>query len=106
MDIVADGGGILGLQINDLTVSNSFSFGLKMGYDLRNARVSELQVDHAGLAGVAVYGPVRDVRMSRASIRDVGTVVGNQGAYSPWPPGNRAGIRVDAGGGSGAGRTS
>jgi hypothetical protein len=95
MDVVADGDGINGLQINDLNVSNSFSFGLKMGYQLRNARVTRLNVDGAGLAGVALYGPVHDVQISHASIRGVGTVAGNSGSYSPWPPGNRAGIRLD-----------
>jgi hypothetical protein len=95
MDAAAGGDGIASLQINDLTVSNSFSFGLKMGYRLRDARVSRLNVDGVGLAGVVVYGPVRDVRISRASIRNVGIVRDSHLSYSPWPPGNRAGIRLD-----------
>lgn len=100
VDVAAGGEGVDRLQINDLAVSNSFSFGLKMGYQLRNARVSRLNVDGAGLAGVVVYGPVRDVRISRASIQNVGTLRGSRGSYSPWPPGNRAGIRIDGTAGS------
>lgn len=100
VDIVGGGTGIDRLQINDLTVSNSFSFGLKMGYQLRNARVSRLSVRGAGLAGVIVYGPVRDVRISRASIQDTGSLRGTSGSYSPWPRGNRAGIRIDGSAGS------
>ena len=100
MDVVAGGEGIDRLQINDLAISNSFSFGLKMGYRLRNARVSGLTVRGAGLAGVVVYGPVRNVRISRASIQDVGTLRGSAGSYSPWPRGNRAGIRFDGTAGS------
>lgn len=101
MDIAAGGEGIAGLSINDLSVSNSFSFGLKMGYQLHDARVSRLNVDGAGLSGVVLYGPVRDVRISHAMIRNVGTVRGNRGSYSPWPRGNRAGIRFDQGPGAG-----
>jgi hypothetical protein len=100
MDVVAGGDGIDRLQINDLTVSNSFSFGLKMGYQLRNARVSRLTVRGAGLAGVVVYGPVRDLRISRATIQGVGAVTGGRGRFSPWPAGNRAGIRIDGTAGS------
>ena len=95
MDVVGGGDGIDRLEINDLTVSNAFSFGLKMGYQLRGARISRVNVDGAGLAGVVLYGPVRDVRISRGTIRNVGKLRGNTGSFSPWPPGNRAGIRID-----------
>jgi len=95
MDVVAGGEGIDGLRVHDLTVSNSFSFGLKMGYRLRGARISGLNVNEAGLAGVVIYGPVRDVRLSRSLIQNVG-IVGTAGVhYSPWPAGNRAGLRID-----------
>lgn len=100
LDVVAGGDGIDRLQINDLTVSNSFSFGLKMGYQLRNARVSRLSVQGAGLSGVVVYGPVRGVRLTGATIQSVGTVRGARGRFSPWPTGNRAGIRIDGDAGS------
>lgn len=97
VDIGAGGKGIDGLRINGLSVSNSFGFGLKMGYQLRNAQVSRLDVDGAGIAGVIVYGPVRDSRISGATIRNVGAVRAGQTRFSPWPPGNRAGIRIDQG---------
>jgi hypothetical protein len=95
VDVVGGGSGIDGLQINDLTASNSFSFGLKMGYRLRNARISRLTVRGAGLAGVMVYGPVRNVRISGASIQNAGMLLSRGGRYSPWPGGNRTGIRID-----------
>lgn len=100
VDVAAGGAGVAGLQINDLTVSNSFSFGLKMGYQLRNARVSGVNVDGAGLSGIVIYGPARDVRISGAAIRNVGAVRGPRGRFSPWPAGNRAGIRIDGAPGS------
>ena len=103
IDIAAGGKGIQDLVITGLSVSNSFSFGLKMGYELRNATVRNLAVDRAGLAGVVLYGPVKDVRISHALIQDVGVVRRNRASYSPWPAGNRAGIRFDQGlGGSSA----
>jgi hypothetical protein len=95
MDVVAGGAGIDRLQINDLTVSNSFSFGLKMGYQLRDALVSRLVVQSAGLSGVVVYGPVRGVHIKKAMVRSVGGIEGTRGHYTPWPAGNRAGIRID-----------
>jgi hypothetical protein len=95
VDVVAGGSGIDGLVIDDLTVFNSFSFGLKMGYRLRDARISAVKVDGAGLSGIVIYGPVRDVRLSRVSIQNVGTVGAERGRYSPWPAGNRAGLRID-----------
>jgi hypothetical protein len=85
------------LSISDVTILNAFSFGLKMGYLLRNVRVSRLNIDGAGLSGIVLYGPVRDVRISHAMIRDIGVVRGGRGRYSPWPKGNRAGIRLDEG---------
>ena len=100
MDVVGGGNGIDRLQIDGLTVSNAFSFGLKMGYSVHDARVSHLKVNGAGLSGVVLYGPVRDVRIAEASIDNIGTVHGSRGDYSPWPPGNRAGIRIDSSGGS------
>lgn len=95
IDVVADGNGIQRLDMNDLKVTNAFSFGLKMGYQLHGASVSGLEVAGAGLAGVVLYGPVRDVRLSNLSIRDVGELRGPDGLYSPWPRGNHAGIRID-----------
>lgn len=95
VDVAAGGNGIDGLWINDLTVSNSFSFGLKMGYQLRDARISGLNVAGAGLSGVVIYGPVRNVRLSRASIQNVGILRLDRRRYSPWPAGNRAGLRID-----------
>jgi hypothetical protein len=97
VDVAAGGDGIDGLRIDNLAVSNSFSFGLKMGYRLRDARISGLSVDGAGLSGVVIYGPVRDLRLSRASIQNVGIVQAGGGRYSPWPAGNRAGLRIDGG---------
>lgn len=97
VDIGAGGNGINGLRINDLSISNSFGFGLKMGYRLRNVQASRIEIDGAGIAGIVLYGPVRDARISRASIRNVGTVRGGRTAFNPWPRGNRSGIRFDEG---------
>jgi hypothetical protein len=95
VDVAAGGRGIDRLTIKNLTVLNAFAFGLKMGDQLRGASVSALKVDGAGLAGVVVYGPARDVHISNASIRSVGLLRGTHGPYSPWPAGNRAGVRID-----------
>ena len=95
MDVVAGGSGIDGLVINDAQISNSFSFGLKMGYQLRGAKVSNVRVTGAGLSGIVFYGPVRGVRITGATISEVGAVRRKGGTFSPWPAGNRAGVRID-----------
>lgn len=95
MDIAAGGTGIQDLILNDITVTNSFSFGLKMGYQLEKARVSKLAVNGAGLSGIVVYGPVRNVSVSSASITRVGLVRNGATDFAPWPAGNRAGVRID-----------
>jgi hypothetical protein len=100
IDVVGTGSGVDRLAINNLTVTNSFTFGLKLGYRLRNARVTRLKVAGAGLAGVVVYGPVNKALISAASISGVGAVHGsNSRTFSPWPAGARAGIRIDEGSG-------
>jgi hypothetical protein len=100
IDVVGTGSGVDRLAINNLTVTNSFTFGLKLGYRLRNARVTRLKVAGAGLAGVVVYGPVNKALISAASISGVGAVHGSSSrTFSPWPAGARAGIRIDEGSG-------
>jgi hypothetical protein len=100
IDVVAGGDGISGLRMNDVTIANSFGYGLKMGPRLRDALVSRLTVDGAGLAGVVLYGPVRGVTISGASITNVGSLRTGAGLLSPWPSGNRAGLRLDGSGDS------
>ena len=99
IDVAAGGTGVEGLVINDLTIRNSFGFGLKLGVRVRNAQVSRLAVSKAGLAGIVIYGPVNGVHVSGATIDGVGVVRGAKGDFSPWKPGARAGVRVDEGGG-------
>jgi hypothetical protein len=98
IDVVGTGKGIDRLSINDLTVTNSFAFGLKLGYRSRDTRVARVKIEGAGLAGIVVGGPVSKTRISWATISGVGKVRDAQGRdFSPWPAGVRAGIRVDVG---------
>jgi hypothetical protein len=105
LDVVAGGSGVDGLSINDVRVSNAFGYGLKLGYNLRNATISGATVTNAGIAGIVVYGPVSGTTISRATIEEVGIVHANGRSFAPWPGENRAGIRVDEGStGTGAAR--
>lgn len=97
VDVVGTGRGVTGLSIDNLTISNSFAFGLKLGYRLRGAKITRLKVDDAGLAAVVVYGPVKAVVISGARISGVGSVRGSKAALAPWPADARAAIRVDEG---------
>ena len=105
MDIVGNGSGVKKLAISNATVTNSFGFGLKLGRDVEGARLSNIRIDRAGVAGVVLYGGVSDLSISHARIDNVGWLSGLGGRkLAPWPPGNRSGIRLDgkAGGASGA----
>jgi hypothetical protein len=96
MDVVANGNGVTDLVISNVAATNSFAFGLKLGKHLRRARLSDVRVSKAGIAGVVVYGPVTDLSISGAKVSDVGWIVGSDGkSFAPWPAGNRAGFRID-----------
>lgn len=98
VDVVGTGRGVDRLSIDDLTVTNSFSFGLKIGYRSHDAQVRRLKVVGAGLAGVMLYGPVKNVAISGADISGIGTVLMSTGSMvGPWPAASRAGIQVDGG---------
>lgn len=97
VDVIA-GEGVTGLLLEDVQISRAFAFGLKLGYRLQNAVVSRLRVSGAGIAGIAIHGPVDNVRISKAVVRDIGFVEGPAGPTIAWPDVSRAGIRIDRGG--------
>jgi hypothetical protein len=96
IDVVANGGGIRNLSVSKLTVTNSFSFGVKLGYALTDARLSDIKIVNAGIAGVMIYGPVRAVTIAGATVEGVGSLLLPGGkTFAPWPEGARAGFRID-----------
>lgn len=97
IDIVGGGGAVRHLLIDDLSVSNAFAFGLKIGQTVVGTRVSRLQVANVGLAGLILSGAVSDARISNASITGVGTIVSAGKDFAPWPVEATAGIRIDEG---------
>lgn len=97
IDVVAGGNGVQDLKLEDVTVTNSFSFGIKLGYRLSDVRVSGARIDRAGLAGIVVYGPVRGASIANVRIRDVGSIAIAKAKFSPWEGYPQAGIRLDEG---------
>lgn len=97
MDVVADGKGVDGLSITNARISNSFGFGLKLGYKLHNARISNAIVSNAGIAGVVIYGPVDGVTISGAQISGVGVLSANGRTLVPWRAQTHSGITVQEG---------
>jgi hypothetical protein len=106
IDVVGGGTGIEDLSIEDSRVSNSFSFAVKLGYKLHNARVTDVAIEHAGIAGVVVYGAVGQLAISNAEIADPGTIQIEEREVSPWPGEATAGIRIDSGPGGPSGAES
>lgn len=97
MDIVANDGGLDGLTISNVRASNSFSYGLKLGYRLRNARIANAVITNSGIAGIVIYGPVAGITVFDAQISGVGLLAANGRTFVPWPALPHAGIRIDEG---------
>jgi hypothetical protein len=95
IDVVGGGSGIDDLVIDNFKVRNSFGFGVKLGYRLRNSNLSRLAITNSGLAGIVVYGAVSEVLIDDATVDNVGVIEVNSAPYFPWPAATRAGVRVD-----------
>jgi hypothetical protein len=97
IDVVANGEGIDGLVLDRPIVRNSFGFGIKLGYSLSRATLVNPIVRGAGLAGIILYGPVKDARITGATISGLGSIALGAARFDPWPNSMRAGLRLDAG---------
>jgi len=97
MDVVAGGDGVDDLTLDGISISNSFSYGLKLGYRLSNAKIKAPIINGAGLAGIVIYGPVRDVSITDADIDGLGAILTAGAWLQPWASQTRAGIRLDEG---------
>jgi hypothetical protein len=107
MDVVGNGSGIDGLVINNPRVSNSFGFGLKLGRQVRDARIVNPTISNAGIAGIVLYGAVSGASISGAIISGVGQLSAGGGTFVPWKKESHSGIRIQEGPtGVGAGRVA
>jgi hypothetical protein len=96
MDVVG-AGGVDGLAIHNARVSNSFGFGLKLGYQLRNARISDSIVTNSGIAGIVLYGPVDGATVSNVEINGVGILSLRGRSLEPWSVETHSGIAIEEG---------
>jgi hypothetical protein len=97
LDIVAGGTGVSDLLVDGLTVTDSFGYGIKIGYKTRHVRVIDPQVRRAGIAGIVISGPASDILVKGGNIRDVGIVRDRETVFEPWPTNIRSGIHLDSG---------
>lgn len=97
MDIEGNGSGLNGLTISNADIGNSFGFGLKLGRNIRNARISNVSITNAGIAGIVMFGPVDGVSVSAAQISGVGVLSANGQTFVPWPAQSHSGIVVQEG---------
>lgn len=95
VDVVGGGTGIDNLTIDGLTVSNSFGFGVKLGYRLRRSSLSRLTITNSGLAGIVAHGSVDDMSILGARIVGIGVIESGSALVSPWPHATLAGVRID-----------
>jgi hypothetical protein len=97
IDVVGGGSGVSDVIIADTRIDNSFSYGVKLGYALRNIFVSDNRITGAGLAGVVIYGPVIGAVVRRTEVTAVGAVRLGDAVLAPWQQ-ERAGVLVEPGG--------
>ena len=95
IDVVAGGTGIDDLVIDNFSARDSFSFGVKLGYRLRNSRLSRLTVTNSGLAGIVISGSVDKAVVEGAKVDNVGVINVKANPFYPWPAATRAGVRID-----------
>ena len=96
IDIVGGGRGVESISISGAEISNSFSYGVKVGYDTRDVSISDSVISRAGLAGVVLYGPVRQALIRGVRIAEPGSVFFAGALQQPWQQ-QRAGIVLDIG---------
>lgn len=98
IDVIAVGTGVQGLTIDGATVSNSFNFGIKLGYHLTGATVRNAKIRDAGIAGIVIYGPPDHVTIDNIDVSGIGSVNFLGKANVPWPGATTAGVLVIDGG--------
>lgn len=91
-----DMGNVEKITISDAVITDSFNYAVKAGYDTRAITVVDSVFSRAGLAGVVISGPVRDVLIRRVRIEEPGRVFFAGAMHNPWQQ-ERAGIVLDMG---------
>ena len=94
IDVVGGGTGVRDVHITDTSVTNSFAYGIKLGYDLSRVKVDKVRIRWAGLAGIVLYGAVRNALVRRTQIDRVGTVAYGKAETAPWVQ-ERAGVLIE-----------
>ncbi|WP_379923056.1 hypothetical protein [Erythrobacter sp. R86502] len=96
IDIVGGGSGVERVSIRRAEISDSFNYGMKVGYDTRDVSIVDSLISRAGLAGVLFYGPVSQALIRQVRITDPGNVFFAGALQQPWMQ-ERAGVVVDMG---------
>ena len=95
-DVVGGGRGVAGVAIADTDVANSFGYAVKVGNNSADVTLTDSTISRAGLAGVVIYGPVRDMRVAGVAIDAVGSVDFAGSLQRAWQQ-ERAGVLVEGG---------
>lgn len=96
VDVVGGGRGVRNLAMSGLTVTNAFGYAVKWGYDIEGAVLSDSRISQAGLAGIVIYGQVRDAAIRRTALKSIGDVQLNGRMQVPWPV-ERGGVLIAGG---------
>lgn len=96
IDIVGGGSGVERVMIGKANITDSFNYGIKVGYDTRGIAVTDSTISRAGLAGVLLYGPVKNAQLRRVHIAEPGRLMFAGAAQTPWQQ-ERSGVVLGMG---------
>ncbi len=105
IDVAGSGAGVDLLTLDDVEVDDSFAIAVKLGYRVSRARLSNLRLRRAGLAGIMMSGPVEDVQIATATIEGIGRIDAADTLPDAWASGSRAGVRIGSGSAGRSGRS-
>lgn len=96
IDIVGGGDGVSNVSISQTAVVNTFGYGVKVGVRSHDITLDDSTISRTGLAGVVIYGKVRDMAVRRVRIAEVGSVFYGGALRRPWEQ-ERAGVLIAKG---------
>jgi Right handed beta helix region len=80
--------------LQDLTISNSFSFGIKVVHGSRSGQILNSTISYSGSNGIVFANEVNDFILSGLNVNETGVLYLRDGStLRPWP--NTAGIGIE-----------
>jgi hypothetical protein len=67
--------GVRSFRLTDLTIKNTFNYGLKLVYTTSSGVVDRVNISYSGINGIVLAGSARDIEINHATIRETGVLI-------------------------------